>query len=168
MYWIGRIKCFPHDTAYIRRGLPRDLNTVVFSLWAGFVPLMTSPSSANTSAWKQEIHNHVFLSARTLQRELITPHTSVILSRQSLESAMTDWPQRGWRRRTRPSLPLCCRRTPPRPSSTRRPAPASSACKLPPLLSNSRETQWEICRIQTTFFSTATTRKSTQNLSYEL
>ena len=43
---------------------------MVFSLWAGLVPLITSPSSANTSAWKPHIHNQI------LQREPIT-HTSV-------------------------------------------------------------------------------------------
>lgn len=67
-------------------------------------------------------------------------NTHLILSRH-LGSTMTDWPQRGWRHRTRPLLPLCCQHTPPPPSSTWCPAPASLACKLPLLLSNRRETE---------------------------
>lgn len=46
-----------------------------------------------------------------------------------------DWPLRGWHRRTPPSLPLCCLRTAPPPSSAHHPVPASPACKLLLLLS---------------------------------
>lgn len=37
-------------SSVVAEDLPSDLNTVVFSLRAGFIPLTTSPSSANTSA----------------------------------------------------------------------------------------------------------------------
>lgn len=56
-----------------------------------------------------------------------------------LESAVTDWPRRGWRRPTPPSLPPCCQHTPPPPSSKRHPAPASLACRLLQLLASRGE-----------------------------
>lgn len=40
--------------SFLSEDLPSDLNTVVFCLRAGSVPFITSPSSANTSAWKQK------------------------------------------------------------------------------------------------------------------
>lgn len=99
------------------KDLPSDLNTVVFSLRAGFAPFTTSPSSANTSAWKYKKW------VMRLGRSLVLSQTPA------------DWPLRGWHHQTLPSLPLYCRHTPTPPSSARHPAHASLACKLLLLLS---------------------------------
>lgn len=59
--WVKQLqRAMNENESYVSWYLPRDLNTVVFSLWAGFVPLITSPSSANTCAWKQDPQSFVF------------------------------------------------------------------------------------------------------------
>lgn len=73
-YLKNKAGYFPDQESSIAQTIPRDLNTVVFSLWAGFVPLITSPSSANTSACKQD--------TRSQEAEPET-HIPVILSGQA-------------------------------------------------------------------------------------
>lgn len=109
----------------IKVDLPRDLKTVVFSLWAGFVPLMTSPSSAKTSAWKQYKYTNK-------SHTLVGRNASWIY----WMSRVRNWPQRGSHRPTPLRLPFCCPHTPPPPSSARRPARASPACTHPQLPSD--------------------------------